>query len=80
MATIRKLSDDDVRSIFECIHNNKAPPVGLKFQIVPIGPTGLALSPPSFEFEGKLSRRCCSTMTFHPPQLYRPPHRLPLIL
>ena len=53
MATMRRLSDPDVRSIFECLHNNKAPPPKLKFRIVAVGPTGLKLSPPSFEFEGK---------------------------
>jgi hypothetical protein len=54
MATIRRLSDCDVRAIFEALHENKPVPPHLQFGIVPVGPTGLKLSPPSFEFEGKL--------------------------
>lgn len=53
MTTIRRLSDDDVRSIFESLHGGGIPPAHLKFSIVPVGPNGLKLSPPSFEFEGK---------------------------
>jgi hypothetical protein len=53
MATIRRLSDADVRSIFESLHGSKPAPSHLKFQIVPVGPNGLKLSPPSYEFEGK---------------------------
>lgn len=53
MATIRRLSDEDVRSVFEAVHDNRQPPSHLQFQIVPVGPEGLKLSPPSFEFEGK---------------------------
>jgi hypothetical protein len=53
MATIRRLSDDDVRAVFEAVHNNSTPPEHLPFQIVPIGSDGLKLSPPSFQFEGE---------------------------
>jgi hypothetical protein len=49
---MRRLSDADVRSIFESLHHGTAPPNHLRFQIVPVGPTGLKLSPPAFEFEG----------------------------
>lgn len=52
MATIRRLSDSDVRSIFESLHHNHPPPPHLKFRIVPVGSNGLKLSPPSYEFEG----------------------------
>ena len=55
MNPIRRLSDADVRSIFESLHENKRPPPDLPFQIVPVGPNGLKLSPPSYEFEGKRS-------------------------
>ena len=52
MATIRRLSDNDVRAIFESVHHNRHPPPHLQFQVVPVGPEGLRLSPPSYEFEG----------------------------
>lgn len=52
MATIRRLEDKDVRSIFECLHEGRPPPPRLSFQIVPVGPNGLKLSPPSYEFPG----------------------------
>jgi hypothetical protein len=52
MSTIRRLSDDDVRAIFESLHGDQQPPPDLKFRIVPVGPNGLKLSPPSYEFEG----------------------------
>jgi hypothetical protein len=52
MATIRRLSDADVRTIFESVHHQRLPPPHLEFQIVPVGPEGLRLSPPSYEFEG----------------------------
>jgi hypothetical protein len=55
MASIRRLSDDDVRAVFECLHHNTTPPSHLPFQIVPVGADGLKLSPPSFQFEGKCS-------------------------
>jgi hypothetical protein len=53
MATIRRLSDADVRSIFECLHHNRPPPSQLHFSIVSVGVNGLKLSPPSYEFEGR---------------------------
>ena len=52
MATTRKLSDSEVRSIFECLHHGTPPPPLLNFKIVPVGPKGLGLSPPAHEFEG----------------------------
>jgi hypothetical protein len=56
MTTIRRLSDSDVRAIFEAVHTNHQPPPHLHFQIVPIGPDGLKLSPPSHEFPGSSKR------------------------
>lgn len=57
MATVRRLSDDDVRAVFESIHENRQPPDHLQFQIVPVGPDGLKLSPPPFEFAGTFQNR-----------------------
>lgn len=57
MATVRRLSDDDVRAVFESIHENREPPPHLRFQIVPVGSDGQKLSPPSFEFEGTFQNR-----------------------
>ena len=53
MATSKRLADENVIEIFDCLHSNKIPPSHLKFTIVPIGPNGLKLSPPSIEFEGR---------------------------
>ena len=50
--TIRRLSDDDVRAIFECLHHQVPLPTRLSFLIVPVGSNGLKLSPPSYEFQG----------------------------
>lgn len=55
MNTIRKLQNEDVRAIFESLHDGKPPPSGLSFKIVPVGPKGLRLSPPTYAFEGKFS-------------------------
>lgn len=52
--TLKKLTEDHVKQIFSCIHNNTHPPESLMFQIVPVGLEGFKLSPPSYEFEGKL--------------------------
>jgi hypothetical protein len=49
---VRRLVDQDVRDIFECLHLGKPPPPHLPFRIVPVGPNGLRLSPPSHEFPG----------------------------
>ena len=51
-AGFRRLTDSDVRAIFEALHHGKEAPSNLPFQIVRVGPNGLKLSPPSFEFEG----------------------------
>ena len=53
MSSLRRLSNDDVKTIFDCVHNNKVPPQRLTFQIVVVGPSGMRLSPPAFTFEGK---------------------------
>jgi hypothetical protein len=52
-SVIRRLSDTNVRAIFECLYKGTPPPPELPFLIVPVGPTGEKLSPPSFEFEGE---------------------------
>lgn len=55
MATVRRLSDDDVKAVFECIYSNKLPSTkALRFHIVPVGPEGLRLSPPSYQFQDGL--------------------------
>ena len=51
-ASARRLSDTDVRAIFEALHQSKPAPPNLPFRIVRVGPNGLKLSPPSYEFEG----------------------------
>jgi hypothetical protein len=53
MATARRLSNDDVKCIFDCIYNNIFPPERLRFHIVIVGTNGMKLSPPSYEFKGK---------------------------
>jgi hypothetical protein len=63
MSTIRRLSDNDVRGIFESLHGNHPPPSQLQFRIVPVGTSGLKLSPPSHEFEGKYERSHTHTHT-----------------
>ena len=55
MATIRRLSDEDVKAVFDCVHNNRPPPADLPFHLVNVGPNGLKLSPPSYEFEGAIA-------------------------
>lgn len=54
MTTLKRLNDDDVRAVFDSLHNHSPPPPHLQFQIVPVGPRGLKLSPPSHEFEDGL--------------------------
>eukprot|EP00978_Attheya_sp_CCMP212_P040385 scaffold219843_cov53-Attheya_sp.AAC.1 len=51
MATSRKLSDNDVKTVYECVYNNRRPPPQLSFKIVVVGPEGQRLSPPAIEFE-----------------------------
>lgn len=49
--SLRRLSNDDVKAIFDCIYNNKKPMEDkLMFKIIVVGPTGMKLSPPSHEF------------------------------
>ena len=55
---MRRLSDEDVRAIFESLHGSHLPPPHLKFHIVPVGADGLKLSPPSYEFEGEFCLVC----------------------
>lgn len=55
MATVRRLSNQDVISIFDCVHNNRIPRQRrLAFKIVVVGPHGMKLSPPSYQFEDGL--------------------------
>ena len=63
---IRRLSDSDVRSIFESLHHSKPPPPNLPFSIVRVGPRGLKLSPPSFEFPGRLNVSMRACRSFRP--------------
>lgn len=44
------MSDKDVRSIFQCLHDRGPVPDAFNFFIVPVGANGLKLSPPSYEF------------------------------
>eukprot|EP00980_Cylindrotheca_fusiformis_P014555 scaffold3924_cov109-Cylindrotheca_fusiformis.AAC.4 len=50
MSFNRRLSDLDVRAIFESLHGDHLPPPELKFQIIPVGSNGMRLSPPPYEF------------------------------
>ncbi|CAJ1932075.1 unnamed protein product [Cylindrotheca closterium] len=54
MSTIQRLAEADVRAIFDSLHGAHPPPEGLKFQIIPVGPSGLKLSPPAIEFDNGL--------------------------
>lgn len=60
MATLKRLNDDDVRAVFECLHSSSHSslllqlPEHLQFRIVPVGPGGHKLSPPSYEFQDGL--------------------------
>ena len=59
MATLKRLNDDDVRAVFECLHSSSSNllqqlPRHLHFRIVPVGPGGHKLSPPSYEFRDGL--------------------------
>ena len=53
MTTMKRLSEEDVRKIFNCVTNNKQPPERLKFKIIRVPQNGMKLSPPSFEFDGE---------------------------
>jgi len=53
MTCARRLLDNDVETIFSCIHLNKLPPTALTFRIILLGSDGLKLSPPSYNFSGK---------------------------
>jgi hypothetical protein len=56
MATLKRLNDDDVRAVFDCLHSNASllPPPHLHFRIVPVQIGGHKLSPPSYEFDDGL--------------------------
>jgi len=56
MATeCRKLDQNIVRAIFESLHDKKPPPPEANFKIVSVDSDGYGLSPPSHEYEGKIS-------------------------
>ena len=55
MSTIQRLNEKDVQAIFDCLHGMNPLPDNVKFQIVPVGPSGLKLSPPAIEFDGKFT-------------------------
>jgi hypothetical protein len=48
------LNVDVVRAIFESVYDNKRPPPGIDFKIMPVGTTGHDLSPPPHEYEGNI--------------------------
>ncbi|KAG7354721.1 hypothetical protein IV203_004077 [Nitzschia inconspicua] len=54
MTSIRKLSDSDVRAIFESIHGTNQPPPHLSFKFIRCPSHCQKLSPPSFEFDDGL--------------------------
>ena len=56
-----RLSLEDVRDIFESVHNNVPPPPRLSFKVVPVGPDngappliGAPVSPPQYTFDDGL--------------------------
>lgn len=52
---IRRLTNDDVRTIFDCVYNDKVPSdKRLMFKIIVVGSDGMKLSPPSYEFDDGL--------------------------
>jgi hypothetical protein len=52
---VRRLTNDDVKTIFDCVFNNKKPKEKrLMFNIIPVGSQGMKLSPPSYEFDDGL--------------------------
>ena len=55
--SIRRLSINEVKSLFDCIYKNKFPPKDLQFKIVLVGSNGLKLSPPSYEYKGETDSR-----------------------
>ncbi|KAL3927290.1 MAG: hypothetical protein SGBAC_013145, partial [Bacillariaceae sp.] len=71
MSTIQRLTETDVRGIFDSIHGGHQPPENLQFQIVPVGTSGLKLSPPAIEFECGLYVLLC------PEKPNRPKPRVP---
>lgn len=53
MVGIRRLEEKDIRAIFECLREGRAPPAHLPFQIVPVGIKGSIISPPAYAFPGR---------------------------
>ncbi len=52
-ASNRRISINEVKSVFDCVTKNKSPPKDLQFEIVLVGSNGLKLSPPSYEYKGE---------------------------
>lgn len=48
--SLRRISNNEVNRIFECVYNNEVPSEDISFQIVVVG-EGSKLSPPSHEFD-----------------------------
>ena len=48
-----RLGEDDVRKIFDCVKEGKAPTGNITFSIVKLADTKLMLSPPPYEFSGE---------------------------
>lgn len=55
MATIRRLNPEDVKQVFDSLKHNIMPCESLKYSIVVVGSNGMKLSPPSYEFQGKIA-------------------------
>jgi hypothetical protein len=53
MSALRRLSEEDVKLVFDCVFNNHPPPPTLSFQIIIVGSNGMKLSPPSYEYKGR---------------------------
>jgi hypothetical protein len=50
--TVPRIPNDDVRAIFESVHQHGPIPAHLKFKVVMGVMNGKRLSPPPFEYEG----------------------------
>jgi hypothetical protein len=58
-ATVRRMPNEDVRAIFESLHQHAPLPAHLKFKVVMGVLNGKRLSPPPFEYEGMKMYQLC---------------------